>query len=434
MTEDLSWRLHRPYILGLYLAVNAIRDAHLLVDGPSCLFYKMEFVHGSHDWASTLMSSSGRHRIWHSDADVNRSALDNEGRLARRLKETSQGAGALFFGSLPFCVVNGTDYARLLREARAKAHCPLLPVGGNSLNGDWLQGYADALTSIAEGIRIPAGRRKARAVAVVGHLMDRNEGDQRGNASVLRTLLGSLGFDAVSIWLSGGRFSELEAASQASVVISLPYGRAAARRLAERTGAQLIETDLPLGLDGTRRWLLQVGKATGRRARAEALAERELAKAVPALEWIVPHALLGRRFVFSGDPYLLDGLGGMLDEFGGKLAAAFVAGDPRRLPADLVERLKTCRGALFQPTYKALTAAFETVRADLDLLVSDSQGIEVLGPEVPWIELGYPSNSTHFLTEQPFLGFSGCLNLVQRLVNAVCRAPASRARPALAEK
>ena len=40
--KTLSWqtRLKNPYMVGVYLATNAVKDAVLVVDGPDCLFLK----------------------------------------------------------------------------------------------------------------------------------------------------------------------------------------------------------------------------------------------------------------------------------------------------------------------------------------------------------------------------------------------------------
>lgn len=421
--SDLTWRLHRPHLLGVYLAVNALRDARLVVDGPTCLFYKGEFIQGSHDWASSLLACDGRHRIWHSDTDVNRASLDNEPRLVTLLEDAGKGASVVLLSALPFCVVAGTDYARLARQASRRGGRPTVLVPGRSLEGDWLRGYGDVLCALAEAVPIPKGPRRKDAVAVVGHMMDRNEADRRGDAAELRRLLRGLGLDPVSVWLSGEGWEELCAAGRAGLVVSLPYGRRAARRLAARLGARLVETDLPLGLEGTRRWLERVGEASGRRARARDLAREEAARAVPALERVVAHALTGRRVAFAGDPHLCEALDGLLREFGASIGSAWLMADGAGLDAAVARRLRG-RGAVFQPTRDALEAAWREASGSTDLVVANSHALEWLRPARPWMELGFPSQFTHCLREDPMLGFTGCLSLVERMANAAARAAA----------
>ena len=61
--EDFSLRTTYTYLLGVYVAVNAIKDAYLLVEGPDCTYMKAQYIQGNHDWLSTLTSVSGFHRI-----------------------------------------------------------------------------------------------------------------------------------------------------------------------------------------------------------------------------------------------------------------------------------------------------------------------------------------------------------------------------------
>ena len=63
MGQQFSSPMNYPTLLGVYLAVNALKDAYVLVDGPDCAFYKAHFIHGRHDLNSTLLRISGRHRV-----------------------------------------------------------------------------------------------------------------------------------------------------------------------------------------------------------------------------------------------------------------------------------------------------------------------------------------------------------------------------------
>ena len=47
--------------------------------------------------------------------------------------------------------------------------------------------------------------------------------------------------------------------------------------------------------------------------------------------------------------------------------------------------------------------------------------VEFIRPQTSWIEFGYPSDYTHFLKDEPFLGFRGALGLCSRLANEVTK-------------
>ena len=58
MLHEFSPRINFPFMHGLYLGINAVRDAYLLVDGPNCSFFKAEHIHGGHDFNSTLLDNN----------------------------------------------------------------------------------------------------------------------------------------------------------------------------------------------------------------------------------------------------------------------------------------------------------------------------------------------------------------------------------------
>ena len=60
---DFTQRMCASFLVGEYLAVNALRDLYLLVEGPDCAHIKTQYVQGSHDWCSNLTGVSGFHRI-----------------------------------------------------------------------------------------------------------------------------------------------------------------------------------------------------------------------------------------------------------------------------------------------------------------------------------------------------------------------------------
>ena len=52
-----------PYLLGVFLGLNAVSDAAVMVDGANCVMVKADLIAGNHDLFSTLLSETGRHRI-----------------------------------------------------------------------------------------------------------------------------------------------------------------------------------------------------------------------------------------------------------------------------------------------------------------------------------------------------------------------------------
>lgn len=413
--EDLSARLTYPYLAGVFLAVNAVPDAFLVIDGPGCVFYRTTQIHGRHDWASTLLSCEGRHRVQFAGVDVNSIASDYEGMLRDVVRRVAAdpGAGLVLLCSLPTCTIAGTDYAAVLRsEAAAK---PAREVPSRSLSADWLEGYAEALHALASGLDLTGARPRPGNVAVVGYLMDRNEGDHRGAVAELRRMLAALGLEPGSVWLSGGSYAELERVRDASAIVSLPHGRKAASGLAGRLGVPLIEAALPVGLDGTAAWLRAVASATGRQANAEAFIEAELRRVAPRLEWVVPHLFAGRTAAYVGEPHATTALSRMAEEWGLETRKLWLTG---RSP--LKETPSGWPDADWEPRATALRSGFSALERDgLDLLVANSDALTLLQPRCRSLELGFPSIGRHALRDEPWLGFEGCLALADRFAAAL---------------
>lgn len=427
MNEVRALRLNYPYTAGVMLAVNAIADAYLVEDGPGCHIYRAMAVHGRHDWTSTLLSATGRHRAQNSGVNIGSIATKYEGIIREALLGAASAprARVVLLSSLSMCSVAGTDYARVIKDAAVGK--PVFLIGGASLNGDWLDGWAQTLQALAAGMDLDGGAPDPDAVAVVGLFADRGEGDHRGNAMEVRRLLSGIGLRVESVWLCGEGYEGLRGARRAGAVVSLPHARKAAATLATRLGARLVETGLPFGIDGTRRWLEEIALATGRRERAEAFVASELDELIPRIEPAVAHVLSGRRLVFVGDPHLLEGWRGLADEAGLRLDAAFFTAAPRHAAKAATDAISAGVECEYEPSGGDLRARWESLHArGADVLIASSDVLTHLRYEGAVVEFGFPSQRMHFLRETPFLGFRGAAALLERLANTVERSEEDR--------
>lgn len=425
MNDVIGVRLNPAFLVGSYLAVNAIPRASIFVDGPGCLFSKAERITGMHDLFSTLLDCRAEHRVHFTGIHIHQVAAKYEDEIRRTLEWTASrpGCDAVFMSALPFTFLVGTDYARLGREIQQKTGKPIFAVYGSALTGGWLAGYAAILEALAAGLDLSVAAPRPDAVAVVGYLMDRTEGEHRANIAELRRMLRALSLDPVSIWLSNEPFQNLREARHASTIISLPHGRKAAATLAQRLNARLIETEIPFGIDGAKRWVERLGRELGKQGEAETFVRAELAAVVPRLEWVVPRAFLDRRIVFIGDPHYACPLAAFFGELGAVVPHMFLTGEASRLPAGELAALQGVSAARFEPTQPALRKAWAEVEAagGVDLLISNTEALELLRPKVPWLEWGYPSHYTHCLSDEAFIGFRGALAFASRVSNEITK-------------
>jgi len=405
-----------PSMLGVYLAVNALPDAYVLVDGPDCSLYKAHFIHGRHDWESTLLRVNGRHRVAFTNVCARGVVKQHDDELAAAVLKLDAlpDCAAVLLTALPMCSITGVDYGRVTRALAPRLKGAALDVPPGSLMGDWLDGYAQTLTALAKSLKLEPGRIRPGTVAVVGHLMDRNEADRRADVLELERLLAGLGLECVSVWLSGRPYAELRRVEEAETIVSLPYARGAARLIAERTGAKLVEAPLPFGLPKTEAFLTAAAAASGREARAEGFVASELKRILPRLRWVYPHLFLGKRISYAGDPHLLGGLLDVAADAGLEVSCAVLTA--RRAHGGLVDGLNV----LHEPPEEDPATA-RLLTDGVDLLVACHLRIFTSGPglPVPVMTFGFPSNGHHAFFERPTLGYSGYTGFVDRLAEAL---------------
>ncbi len=407
-----------PYQLGVFLAVNAVPDAGLVVDGLNCALPKADLLTGNHDLRSTLLSPLGRHRISVTMNGPLPQSDNPERRVASMLKAAADSGDykVVLVNGLPYMGLTGLDYDGLASAIDKKT--PAAAVPALSFDEDWLDGYDRALEAMVSVLPSRRRVRRRNAVAVVGYLYDRDEGDHRANIAGLRRLLRLAGLDPVCFIPSGDSFGSFHKALEASVVVSLPYGRRAAARLAAASGAKLLETFLPVGASATTAWLRDIRSAAGLKGPLPLAVSAEERRALEAVSRSIA-ALEHRVLLFAGDPYLYSAFSVFADELGMRVGAAFINSRSRRLPRSPAAPL-----IMFSPPVDEAAAALaglpEYDRPSLALCdyFAKSEG---LSGTAAVVEIGFPSYTHHCLCDEPFLGYAGSAVLAGRLLNAALR-------------
>lgn len=425
---DFSIPYRHPYHLGLYLAVNAIPRCYAIIDGPDCLYRKAEWVHGTHDIRSTLLDVLGNHRIVSTlmNAEgVIKSVGDEVVKRIRRVGKIPTAEIALVC-SMPHVMIIGTQYDRLIAAARSEVPFPIFEVPSRSLEGDWLTGYAETLTAIAAGMDISGARTDPGKVAVIGYLMDRTEQDHIANVEEIERMLRALDLDIASVWLSNRPYAHLRAAADAGTLIALPHGVAAARALARRTGADVLEVGVPFGLGRTQRFLRRVADRLGRQDQAERFIAAELARLVPRLEWAIPRMLLGKTVAFSGDPTLFGGMVQIAEEVGMEVVHLSATARAPDWAEDFGDALGAPPPTYYAPPCDTLRREFGALMQDrsVDLLIANTYFWRLQRGDVPpaVLELGFPSQRRHALFDAPFFGFNGWMCFMNDIVRVLSEA------------
>jgi len=416
----LAWHDISPYLDGVYLAVNALPDVYLVYDAHSCGYQKAEKIAGNHDLLSDLVRWDRMNRVVRTDLDSREYVMGSDDKFSKKVLQVWRryAPSAILMVRSPVVITQGHDPRPVLKDLAAKIDAPLLLVPDRQRAPDHLAGYLSALEQVLPAVDFGSARRPD-SVAIVGHLFDRHEGDQRGNAAELRRLVELAGGVPGPIFLDGRPLAAYRDAPSPSVVVDLAEGWCGGEDLAVRCEARHLRLPLPMGVEGTSAWVRALAAALD--AEPEDIETEGVGPLVRDLEWILPKLLGARAMVFA-DHQLIGPLVETLRELGVLVTAIGCSTGPDRIPA--VGPLSKI--PLAPSGTGALTAFVAEARRTGDLHVVVGNGFVrqlVARSGVPFVELGYPSPTQHFLQEAPFLGYHGVRVLVERMLNALATAP-----------
>ena len=418
VSEEYGVKFSYPRILGAYLAVNAVPDIWMMVDAPDCATMRAEMIYDNHDWNSTVLAEDGRHRIACTSVGPDSVATDRREVLAAHMERLAVQEGRyLLVYPAPAVALVGIDYRAIFDRVKDRVSMKLMMLSQTESLGDWVSGYEAVVDELARTVELPAVSPRENGVAVVGYFWDRNEADHGANVAELGRLLEGLGLSLESVWLSGEPTAELADMARASTIISLPYAGAAAATLAARTGAQVVETGLPVGLEGTVTWLEAVAAATGRTQAAAGFINREAARhyemlAKPALRYF-----RNRDFLVCTEGHLAVAVADMVRELGGLVRLVACSGSaPDYDPGPFGEVLAgpEVRSLGFRIKEIAEASSLVPVIICNEQAVSTTRSLPIAG-----VFLGFQSPGMHHLFDAPFMGFRGAVSLVDRIVNAI---------------
>lgn len=418
--KKIQGKFNHTYLNGVYLAINAISGAYLLMDSPLCGYDKVSSIEKTHDLFSDLFRENSKHRICCTNIHIDCGDIvdDRSDKVLSALFRLSRekDCTVIFLASMPMVAVTGVSYESLLREFRKKNHKPVVEIPFKSLKEDWLEGYEETLCALVEQLDLKKSAKKLNSVAIIGYFFDRNEGDHVANICELKRILNALDIECVSIWLDGSSVGELRRVEVAQKIISLPYARRAARALAQKTGAELVETDMPLGIHATKDWVTKIAACFHKERQARIFIDEELKKVIPVAGLVSSIYLLEKTITIFSDPVLAVQLSRALQELGLNIDKLVIFGKPNFMK-NLACAPVSGVGLMFEPLYKD---AYDLNVSSSDLIIGNSHIHNLMKTKkssIAFMEMGYPSFFYHALTMQPFLGFKGFLFLLNRMIN-----------------
>ncbi len=411
--------LDYTYLTGLYLLVNAISDSAAFIDGPDCVMGKAEHVFGKHDFNSSILDCVESYRIFFSGTDVRNTVVSREEAIGKALLKfkAREDIEAIFFAAMPMCLLTGTDYVKVSRDVSSELGKPVVHIPSNSLRAFFLDGYAEGLKGLAESLELSGGLRDEKKAAIVGYFMDRTEDDHYSNLRELKRLVAGAGLDLVSVWPDGGSLEGLRRARDAGWIISLPYARDAARIVAEKTHAKLIELDLPWGMKNSETWVRRLGEAVGHENRAENFIQDEKARLSQPLDFLSKTYIQGKKIMIAAEPYALFNISTLVEELGASVESRVSVGC---IPEKNISFGAMKSSVLERPTAGLLRRSYARARdLGVDCVIANGDVRRMVNGEAVFVEFGYPSYFYHALEGHPFLGFRGCLDFALRIADQI---------------
>ena len=422
-------------LTGVSIAVHAISDAFLLMHcGVGCK-HKATSQLSTHDWGRGVVEREGWTEV--GDAELIAGAADRIGPYLRSWARRVE-PELMVVISVTFLDLTGDDTKYVVEQEALTVDSDVVYIESAGHKGDLHLGYATALVTLAKRLDWAAPPARPKAVGIVGYLFDRYEGDHAGNLRQLQRLLTDIGLEAGPVMLSGTPWRDVQAIAECGLVVQLPYvgPRAKGLRRLLRKKRTLIETLLPIGLRGSKRWMRTVARSAGADERRAVLKAEARARSVEVRLGPYVARLKGLRVAVFADLPLLAGLMSLLDELGVQVVVAGIRGHSFGGHAELDAAL-SAYGApglegvevLEDPSLQLGAEVVGRRIAELDGVLASAaelNAIATLGQETlqrrgrgPFqLEVGFPCKRYHAVSNQPAYGFAGVFTWAQRLLDA----------------
>ncbi|MSQ82914.1 MAG: hypothetical protein EXR77_08360 [Myxococcales bacterium] len=410
---------HTPFF-GVYLATHAVADGLCMCHASVGCKVKTELHLCDHDGVQD--AHNRRRYSQFIDEDLIQGSTAQLEEEIRAWSQRQKPGIVVIDGSTPISL-QGQSMAAVCKRMEAETGADVVFVDARNYDDDLYAGYAQTMATILQ--RQPWQDRQPRAneVAIVGQVFDRYEPDQFGNVAELRRMLAAIGLQAPAVFFSGEKYAQLQQVVHAGLHVVLPHAHAQAKVL-KKLGLSPVVTGLPMALSGTKAWLRQVARHVDALPQAEVFIDSELRLAKPFFE-LARRRLAGKRFAVFSDAPRAAGVVALLAEVGMEPALIGTLhlnlGGEQRVRADLsghfgAELPKTVR-FIHNPTPEEIGALDVKDCAVVLGTTIEREGLP--DPQRPFVEFSFPSESRHFLTPAPFLGFAGALRLVEQVLQTV---------------
>jgi nitrogenase molybdenum-iron protein alpha/beta subunit len=412
--HDFRKSVNASYLTGVLMGINAVSDAYIVFESPECILKIAENIYLTHDILSTLLSNGKPNRVLTTKARISEMYKDRKDVILETLSslKSLESHGPLFFCSMPVNNITSVDYKSIISSFNSKSGKKVIFLPQKSLDHDWIDGYAEVMRGLAEGIDLSRTKKKKNTVGIVGYFLDRNEGDHKGNIREIRRILGNLGIDVPSVWLEGSGGHKLKEIEEAELIVSFEPFKDAAEIIAAKTGADVLNLDIPFGIEKTKEFVEKISEYFGIECR-DAL-KKELADVIPICRKIKDIFMASTSLSYYGEPYIGKAMHQAVASMGGHFDRMIFLSRKREEIAKYFNLLDADEtpNIQFSPSVQDI----EAEDSDIHVGCSFFKRYVRKGSFMPF---GYPSLETHFLYSHPFLGFRGFIVFLNSLYNSL---------------
>lgn len=413
------------YLNWVLLWINAISDAYMWVDSPDCFFYKVNYIFWNHDLNSTLKRANWEHRFNSTISTSDKVIWNNNQEFENKLENFAKNyfIKLIFVSSMPMAQIIWTDYQMIIDNViKTTNKKNIFNIPSRSMTSCWLDWYSDLLFSLAKNIDISWWIKDDKKVAIVWNLFDRNEWDCIWNIQELKNIFEWLWLTVESIWLDWWSYEDILKIKNVGTIISLPYWRKAAKKIAKRLDVELLELDIPFWFWNTIKFIESIWdffKINKLDVEKFIHSEFKIRNDITLLKWSINKTLFNKKISYYWDPYLINWIIDISEYIWFDIKQLFIHWEIKHLINNIDNKYE-------KDTEKIEASLLVDRDLDIDLIIMNTANWSYWIPY--WegqniydnnkiLEFWFPSYWYHCFTKQPYYWIRWAINFTNRIFN-----------------